>query len=150
MINFNLQSISEVNTGLIFQFASLTSNGNVNNQSSVYMTEDAFGLIEGFVYQRVNEYKNYGHWGSTPVNKQEWSLLKDDINHLIVTIRESSELEYLSNILFGFKFIQKDTLNDIKLNYINYKNDILVMLEKLIVWINQQMINHGGIIIIGI
>lgn len=57
-LNFNFQSLNDVNTGLVFEFALPSSKDDMNSITSKYLTEDVFGFIEGFIHKHVPAYQN--------------------------------------------------------------------------------------------
>lgn len=148
MINFKIQTLDQVTSGLTFEF-SLSSK--INSPNSIYLSEDAFGLMEGIMWHRVKEYSRaYSHWGISQILKSEWQWVYDDLHLLKRHIQDAHQFEYLSDFLFDFKWIQKDVLTDLTVRYALYKAQLLAMLDDFMHWMNNKISQYGGVYIIGI
>jgi len=150
MINFKFQLINEVNTGLIFEFAVPDQNNSVNNSTSKYLTEDAFGFIEGIINKHIITYKHYGHWAETVLNKKEWLLIRPELLALQYKIDKAQNISEVENELFNFNFIQEECLDKVTNGFVRYKPNLSKMITDFISWIDMNIETHGSVRIIGI
>ncbi|MWP50103.1 MULTISPECIES: hypothetical protein [unclassified Gilliamella] len=136
--------------GLIFEFAIPPFKGDVRSETSKYLAENAFGFIESIIYNNVPNYQNYGHWGITEVNKEQWFLIKSALIKLKQKVDKSAKLIELKNDLFDFKFIFDDDLQEVTKNFSKYKSFFSQMISDFITWIDENIHKHGSIYILGI
>ncbi|WP_239373022.1 hypothetical protein [Snodgrassella gandavensis] len=151
MINFTLQSLEKGLPGLTFEFAIPATKDNAWSETSKYLAESAFCFIEGIIYNNVSKYQNYGHWGTTEVNKKQWFSIKSELIKLKYKVDHSQKLNELKHDLFDFKFIfDDDDLQEMTKNFSQYKLPLSQMISDFITWIDGNIQKYGSIYILGI
>lgn len=150
MINFNLQSYDEGIYGLIFEFATPPFKDKVWNVTSKYLTEGAFCFIEGIIYNYVPKYQNYGHWGTTEINREQWLLIKSALLILKSKVDHVQNLRELKPDLFDFKFIYEDYLQEMAKKFSTFKPLFSQMISDFITWVDDNIQKYGSIYILGI
>ncbi|AZS49896.1 hypothetical protein DM558_03485 [Entomomonas moraniae] len=150
MINFNLQSYDENMYGLVFEFATPPFKDNVWNMTSKYLTEGAFCFIEGIIYNNVPKYQNFGHWGKTEIDKEQWSLIKSALLILKSKVDHAKNLRELKPDLFDFKFISDDYLQEMAKKFSKSQPPFSQMISDFITWADENIQKYGSIYILGI
>lgn len=150
MINFNLHSFYEGIHGLIFEFALPPNKDEVWSKTSKYLTEGAFYFIEGFISEHVPKYKEFGHWGITDVNKEQWLFIKPQLLLLKDKVDAAQNLEEINHDLLNFGHIFEEYLEDMINGFSIYKPLFSKMISDFITWIDDSMEEYGEIYILGV
>lgn len=150
MINFKLQSFDENMYGLIFEFATPPFKDKAWSVTSKYLTEGAFCFIEGIIYNHVSKYQNFGHWGKTEVNKEQWSFIKSALLILKSKVDHAQNLREIKPDLFDFKFIMDEYLQEMAKKFSKSKPLFSQMISDFIAWIDENIQKFGSIYILGI
>ncbi|MGE9658201.1 hypothetical protein ACQP6C_06860 [Snodgrassella alvi] len=157
MINFNLQSYYKNIGGLIFEFAippnKKALRSTTRSTTSKYLTEGAFSFIEGIIYEYVPKYGEYGHWGITEVNTEQWLLIKPALLRLKTRVDQAQNLKELKSDLFDFRFVcmlEDDYLKETAHKFSKSKPLLSQMIIDFIAWIDVNIQKCGSFYIMGI
>ena len=138
-----IRSTTELEGTCYFEFLPGRYDQKCWNEGSVFLSEEAFDLIEPIFLRRVPE---FDHYAFVEINRSRWSLIVGDLEVLterLATVNGVDELRDLVRVTNAFDE------HDLRTAFVEYKRLIRQMLTDLAAWLRGQASRHEIISVLG-
>lgn len=114
------------------------------NEDSIFLGLEVFQLIE-VVFKR-NLRGAFSPYGCSRVTRSEWEGINGDLRKLSLALRDANNLpECKEKLNFSFP-----TTRAFEENFEAFKNDLVVLIDGLVQWVNRTLVSHELITILGV
>ena len=114
------------------------------NEDSIFLGLEVFQLIE-VVFKR-NLRGAFSPYGCSRVTRSEWEGINGDLRNLSLALRDANNLpECKEKLYFSFP-----TTRAFEENFEAFKDDLVVLIDGLVQWVNRTLVSHELITILGV
>jgi len=143
MINFELLRDPPKPRGLRMELSLAAS----SSESSVWVGEAAFGLLEPSVKEHCVGYKEFSHWGVTEIRREEWSEIRKDWQGLAAALeRATAASDYTGRACRW----SSEASREFAENFSAVRSGLLQLISELSAWIEDAMESHQSVFLRGV
>lgn len=146
MIDFRIKSATEKSGGLNIGLSAGPYRGKLSHLEAIYVTEDAFTVLEPSIVRHCPRYGQFGHWGVTHVVKDEWMPVLGDWSTAERLLAQASTVTVLRETLL----LPKQIALCIGTSFASSPEPLRQMLQGLIAWIRYVLLRFDEVCILGI
>lgn len=146
MIDFRIKSASEKSGGLNVGLSAGPYCRKVSLLEAVYVTEDAFAILEPSIVRYCPRYRHFGHWGVTNIGKDEWLAILGDWSSAERQLSQESTVD----VLTGTLLLPEEIARNIAASFGSSCEPLRQMLQALNAWLRSVLLRFDEVCILGI
>jgi hypothetical protein len=144
LANVRLLRRSEVSGSLNFELLPGVYGGQCWNDDSAYIQEEVFVYLERVIKRHV---PSFHHYAFTDVPRLLWVPLLQDLAQLALRLDTATKpADVRSELGFNFTTSRARRKEDFAAN----ARALAAMIRELVAWVNEQLMTHDGVAILGI
>lgn len=145
-ICFDLFIAGQAVSGLTMDLVPQLENPVWARQAQVSIDEDAFAFVEPAICRIYPDYADFGHWGQTVLNKQQWQAIILDLTQVWQNLLQAQSPDQYQDQRFLFEDVRIDFYRD----FYRMRQLISHMLQELITWLESTLHVCSAIAIHGV
>ena len=145
-VDFSLQRREKGRQGLTMRLVAGPATDDANGRPYVDVDETAFGFLEPAVKEHWPRYKNYGHWGVTPIPEDAWSQVVWSWRELHRKLEVSADYGQAP----ALNFVPVSARDELGAHFAVVREGIMGLIVELSAWIEVQLQAHSHVTIEGV
>jgi len=113
-------------------------------KTSLYFSEDIFGLIEPVFEKSI---LSYGHYAFNEIEKKAWFLIIFELQKMKNFVSEAGAID---DLVGKVGFIYRETRAEFQSDFMKHKQELVEMIDDFILWLQQNLKKYDNISVLGL